>query len=280
MRRSEDVQVEGQAKPFHVDNTWLYEMLDSYQAKDDVQEKLAKLAEVGGRLSALDENLLRLEEASTSKMDSADARSRVREILNRSDYQPKKESRLGGLIKRAWKSITDFLSELYQAFMRLVAGLFGASSEGGWLSRILLIAALAAAFIGVARMVVRMKPWKKRAKKQTVLGEEIKAGTSPGDLFEAAMAAARSGDFRAGMRKLYLSLLFELAEHNLLELEENATNHEYLAKVARFTSLTPAMRYLTDGFDHYWYGMLPSSQDDFSAYLARYHEAMERAQVL
>jgi len=278
--RFADIEIEGQAKPFHADNTWLYTMLDSYEDEDDPQEKLARLNKVGGWLSALDENLLRVEEAATSKMESADSRARLREILNRSDYKAKTESRLGGFIRKVWKTISDFLSELYQAFVRLLSKLFNVSSNGSWFSRLLLIAALVAAFIGVIRIATRMKPRRRRAKKRTVLGEEIEAGTSPVDLAEAAMAAARSGDFRTGIRKLYLSLLYELAERNFIELEENVTNHEYLAKVASFTTIAPAMRYLTDRFDYYWYGLFPSTQEDFSAYLARYQEAIERAQGL
>jgi hypothetical protein len=278
--QSVDVEIEGQAKPFHIDNTWLYSKLDSYEYEDDPQRKLAKLNEVGGWLSALDENLLRVEEASSSKMDSADSRARIREILNRADYLPRTESRLGAFIKSIWKTVSDFLSELYQAFIRLLTSLFGASSGGGWFSRILLIGVLGAAFILVLRIIMRIKPRRRRAKKRTVLGEEIEAGISPGDLAEDAMAAARSGDFRTGMRKLYISLLYDLAERNLIEIEEHSTNHEYLAKVDRFSTLVPAMRYLTDRFDHYWYGMFPSTEADFSAYLARYREAIERARGL
>ena len=277
---SAEIEIEGSAKPFHADNTWLHSKLDSYEDEDDPQQKLAKLNEVGGWLSALDENLLRAEEASTSKLDSADSRARIREILNRSDYQPKTESRLGRFIRSVWKTISEFLSELYQAFVRLMTSLFGSQSGGNWFSRIVLIAVLCAAFVVLARIVMRLRPRKKRARKRTVLGEEIQAGVSSGDLAEAAMAAARSGDFRTGMRKLYISLLYDLAERNLIEIEEGATNQEYLAKVCRFSTLVPSMRYLTDRFDYFWYGMFPSTEADFSAYLARYREALDRAQGL
>lgn len=278
--RKEEIEVEGQPKPFSVDNTWLYRMLDLYEAEEDPQQRVAKLNEVAGMLSALDDHLLRIEEASTSKTESGDPRAQIREILNRPDYQIRKQSRLGAFLKNTWQAIYDFFSELYKAFLRLLRNVFGASSEGSWLSTILIIAALVASFIGVARMAMQIKPRKRRSKKRMVLGEEIDAGTSPLDLADAAMAAARSGDFRTGMRKLYLSLLYEMAERRLIELEENATNHEYLARVARFTSLAPTMRYLTDRFDYFWYGMLPSTEEDFSAYLARYREALERAEGL
>ena len=278
--RSEEIEIDGQAKPFRADNTWLYSKLDSYETEDDPQQKLAKLNEVGGMLSALDDHLLRVEEASAPKSDSADSRAKIKQILDRPDYQARKESRLGGFLKRTWQVVTNFLRELYQAFMRMLNRLFGTSAAGSWVSTVVIMAVLVAVFLGVMRIATRMKPPKRRSKKRTVLGEEIEAGTSPQDLAEAAMAAARAGDFRTGMRKLYLSLLYELAERHLIELEENATNHEYLSKVARFTSLVPAMRYLTDRFDYFWYGMLPSTESDFSDYLARYREALERAKGL
>jgi hypothetical protein len=280
MPESEELEIEGRAKPFVVDNTWLYLKLDSYEEEDDPQQKLAKLNEIGGMLSALGDHLLRIEETSASKMDSADSREKIKQILNRPDYQARKESRLGAFLKSSWETVSNFLSELYQAFMRMLNRLFGTSSSGSWISIVLIIALAFAAFLVAMRIARQIKPRRRRSKKRTVLGEEIEAGTSPQDLAEAAMAAARAGDFRTGMRKLYLSLLYDLAERRLIELEENATNHEYLLRVARFTSLVPAMRYLTDQFDYFWYGMLPSTEKDFSAYLARYREALERAEGL
>ena len=86
----------------------------------------------------------------------------------------------------------------------------------------------------------------------------------------------RPGDFRGAVRKLYISLLYELSERNLIELEPNTTNHEYLAKVSRFQPLVAPMRYLTDRFDYFWYGMFPSSAEDFSTFQARYNEAMDQ----
>ncbi|HVG18658.1 MAG TPA: DUF4129 domain-containing protein [Blastocatellia bacterium] len=278
--RTEEVEIEGQAKPFPVDNIRLYSMLNEYQAEDDPQRRVRKLNEIGGMLSALGDHLLRIEEASTAKAETADSRAKIRQILDRPDYQARKESRLGAFLRKIWEAVSNFLSELYAAFVRMLGRLFGASAGASWLSMVVIMAALSAAFIGVMRLALRMKPLKRRPKKRTVLGEEMEEGTNPRELAEAAMAAARAGDFRTGMRKLYLSLLYDLADRHLIELEENATNHEYLSRVSRFSSLAPAMRYLTDRFDHFWYGMFPSTEEDFSSYLARYHEALERAESL
>ena len=276
--RSEKIERDG--KSSSVDNTWLYVSLDSYIAEKDPQQKLAKLNEIGGRLRALDEQLVRAEEMSAGNADSTDARSKINKILDRSEYRKKQDSRIGAFIKEIWRKVGDFLSELYAAFRRLLGKIFGSSAQSGWFGILLIIAVAGAAGFLITRMAGQIKPRKKRARKRTVLGEEIDSRTTPRDLAEAAMAAARAGDFRAAIRKLYVSLLYDLAERNVIELEDSATNHEYLARLSRFNSLTAPVSYLTDRFDYCWYGMTAASEEEFSAYLARYKEAMERAQSL
>lgn len=276
--RSEKIEHEG--KTTTVDNTWLYVSIDSYTSENGSQEKLAKLNEIVGRLRALDEQLIRAEEMSADKTEATDIRSKVNQILDRPEYREKQDSRIGAFIKEVWGKIGNFLSELFRAFMRLLGKIFGSSAQGGWFAKLLIIAALGAASIFIFRTLRQMKPRKKRARKRTVLGEEIEAGTTPRDLADAAMASARAGDFRTAIRKLYISLLYELAERNMIELEESATNREYLARLSQFNSLTAPIGYLTDRFDYCWYGMTASSEEEFSTCLARYKEAMERAQSL
>jgi hypothetical protein len=132
----------------------------------------------------------------------------------------------------------------------------------------------------LARVSKRIDLGSKKKKKRTILGEEVEAGATAVDLREAALASAREGDFRSAVRKLYISLLYELAERNLIELQTNATNRDYLARVSRFSALAEPMRYLTERFDHTWYGMSPASGEDFSAYQARYSEALKQAQSI
>ncbi|HKP85048.1 MAG TPA: DUF4129 domain-containing protein [Blastocatellia bacterium] len=276
--RTEKIDHEG--KTTVVDNTWLYESLDSYAGELDPQQKVAKLNEIGGRLRALDEQLVRADEMAASKAEQTEARRKIDNILDRPEYRAKQESRIGAFVKEIWRKVGNFLGRLYAAFLRLLRSIFGATTSNNWLAKVLVIAALVAAAIGIVRAARQMKPRKRRGRKRTVLGEEIEAGTSPRDLAEAAMAAARAGDFRNAIRKLYVSLLYDLAERNVIELDDSATNREYLAKLSSFNSLMPPMKYLTDRFDYCWYGMLPSSEEDFSQYFARYNEAMERARSL
>lgn len=275
--RSERIEFDG--NEVEVDNTWLYAVLDSYAAEKDPQQRVAKLNEASGRLRALDEHLRRVEALQAS--DAGNAREKIREILSRPAYQPEQETAVGAFVKKWLRKVRGFMGEVYSALTRLLEKLFGASAEGGWISNLLVIAVLAAALIAVALLARRMRvPKAKRKKTRLVLGEEIAADGTSGELAEAGLAAARAGDFRTAVRKLYVSLLYEMGERNLIELDDSATNHEYLSSVSRFTALAGPMRYLTDRFDHVWYGMFPSSEEDFAAYLARYEEAMERARTM
>jgi Domain of unknown function (DUF4129) len=276
--RSEQVEFEG--REVGVDNSWLYALLDSYRAERDPQQQIARLNEVGGRLRALDEHLRRVE--ATGSGETASPRDKIREILSRPAYQPERETVVGAFIKKVLRTIRGFIGEIYSALQRLIEKIFGVGGQGGWIPKLLLIVVLGVAVIMVARMASRIRVPRAKRKKKTrlILGEEVAADGTSRELADAALAAARAGDFRNAVRKLYVSLLYELSERNLIELEESATNREYLRKVSRFTALVGPMRYLTDRFDYVWYGMFPSSEEDFAAYLATYLEAMAGAQTL
>jgi Domain of unknown function (DUF4129) len=272
-------QVEHEGKPLTVNNTWLYVALDDYEAEANPQARRAKLTDIGDRLAALDAALIRAAESSLDTRGQ-ETRARLRDILDRPDYHVKEESRLSRLIKQVKNKVQGFLVEIWQAFWRMLGKVFGSGTQGSLVSKIVVIGALGVFLYFVVRMAMQIKPQRKKARKRTVLGEEIEAGATPGDLFDAAMAAARAGDFRAAVRKLYISLLYELSERNLVEIEESATNHEYLARLSRFGALVPPVREMTDRFDLAWYGMFATSPEEFSAYLARYNEAVERAKTL
>ena len=275
--RSEQIEVEDGV--VEVDNTWLHEALDLYEKETDEQKRLAKLNETEGSLRDLDEHLRRAQSPEAQYDQTGDARDKLRGILARREFQTEQETRLGRFVKEVRQKIGRFLAEIYQAIGGLIERLFGATARSSWFSVVLIAVLFLAAAMGVIRMARKVRPRSRREKKRRVLGEELPAGTTSGDLAEAAFARARSGDFRAGIRNLYLSLLYELSERGLIELDDSATNHEYLARVSSLASIATPMSYLTDRFDYLWYGKFPSNEEEFSSCLARYKEAMDQARV-
>ncbi|MEK6302752.1 MAG: DUF4129 domain-containing protein [Acidobacteriota bacterium] len=276
--KSEEIGVEDGVVT--VDNTWLHQALDGYEKETDASQRQAKLDETEAWLRELDEHLRRSQSPPASEVRSSEAREKLRGILAQPEFQQEQETRIGKVVKEIRQKITAFLGEIYSAFGRLIERLFGASARSGWVSTVLIVVLLMAAVYGLVRMARAIRPGKRRARKRRVLGEEIAEGTTSRDLADAALASARGGDFRAGIRSLYISLLYELNERGLIELDESATNHEYLAKVSNMVSVAAPMRYLTDRFDYFWYGKFPSSEEEFAACFARYEEAIGQARVL
>jgi hypothetical protein len=274
--KHEEVEIKGQT--ITVDNTWLHIKLDSYSNAKDKQEKGKLLIQIRDSLKELDNHL---REAAGIKTDGKaeskqEIEERVRRILSEEQYREKQESYLTKKIREIRKQITDAFQKILTKIFRAIGG---ASRGTSWLLIVLL-----AFFVGIigylAYNYFTKRGRVKKPKKKTVLGEEIAEDATPSDLANAALIAAKGGDFRLGIRKLYIAYLYELSERGLIELDAHATNREYLAKVSRFSSLTQPMRYLTDNFDYFWYGMFPSSKEDFSNYLIRYREAVLHAQRL
>ncbi|HEY7914923.1 MAG TPA: DUF4129 domain-containing protein [Blastocatellia bacterium] len=274
---SETVLMNGQT--IKVDNSWLHTLINQYQLEVDAQLRLAKLTQAGGRLRALDDHLREMELAQLTEAEQNNPRMKVQEILSRPEFKPKKQNKVVAFIKGIWDSISSFFSEMLRAIRRLLGQLFGSTAEGSWLSMALVILVLGLLAFLVARAIRKARPRRRRPKKRTILGEEIDAGTTAESLAERAYAAAMEGDFRNAIRRLYIALLYELSERRLIELEDSATNREYLARLSGKGALEKAMAYMTDRFDYFWYGMIPTSGEDFSAYLARYKEAVQSAQA-
>ncbi len=273
---SEQVQIGQQT--MMVDNRWLHTLLDEYAAETDKKARRAKLDEADTRLESLIDHVTNLTDEVEGNAP-ADAKERVRRILSSPQFALKQESALSKKIKEIRQQIRDFLRDLIN---RIFTALFGAGEQANWFFRALVVAGIVLMIFLVVRMIRRYRrnPARKRTGKRTVLGEEIEEGVTAAELAEAAIAAARAGDFRTGVRKLYIALLYELAERKIVDLEPNYTNRDYLSRVAKFNALLPPMRYMTDLFDHCWYGMFQSSEEEFSNYLRSYQEALRQAQTL
>ena len=269
--KSESVETESQVVT--IDNGWLHEMLATYETEGNRRKRMEQLTQIGARLGALEEHLRDAEEASPEP-GAGDPKERIREVLSRPPYREKTDSPLTSFIKETRRKVITFIEDF---FRKIFGGVFGQGSGASALYLVLIVIAVGSALILAVRMLRGRSSVKTKDKRRTVLGEEIEAGVTSADLAAAALAAARAGDFRAAMRKLYISLLYELAERDLIEIEAHVTNREYLARISRFAALASSMRYLTDRFDYFWYGMFPSSEADFKEYMERYSEAMEGA---
>lgn len=86
---------------------------------------------------------------------------------------------------------------------------------------------------------------------------------------------ARGGDYRAGVRYLYLSALLWLDERNLLRYDRALTNREYLERVRDNPALRTQLAAVVETFDQVWYGHMAIDADTFARYQAQI-EALRR----
>jgi hypothetical protein len=266
-------QIDYDGQMVTVDNAWLHTLLDSYERAGDSAGSSAKLNEAEARLRALDESLIK---AQKPKSDSnLDEQSRtLRDILSRPEYKPKPEDPLTALRRNIWNRVTELVTRILSALSRTAVG---AALGRTWVLGVLIVTVLAVVLFFLVRMLMKVDFKKKKPASRKVLGEEIPANLTSRDIAGAALAAARAGDFRIGIRKLYIACLYELADRGLIDLESNATNRDYYRLVSRHSMLSSPMEYLTDRFDYFWYGKYPATSEDFQDYLNRYTVISDRA---
>ncbi len=89
---------------------------------------------------------------------------------------------------------------------------------------------------------------------------------SPADLWRRAEALARDGDFLAAVRHLYLAVLTQLHQADLIRYEKTRTNGEYLRQLQGkdgAEGLSEPFRRLTRLFEQKWYGERACAADDY-----------------
>jgi hypothetical protein len=125
---------------------------------------------------------------------------------------------------------------------------------------------------------LRRRKSKKRTKREAriVLGERLEPDQSAGDLLAQAEALARAGDLRAAIRKAYIALLCELGDRKIIRLAQHKTNRDYLRAMRGITPLHDEMRKLTHSFEHHWYGFVPATETEWSAFRSGYQRAVTK----
>jgi hypothetical protein len=260
-----------------VDNSWLHVLLDTYKHKSAGDKGSDQLDEAKTKLSALREQLLRLENEPNDRTNLQTSRDNLNRILARQEFKEKKEDFLTSLFRRVREGVIRAVTRLLASLWQLI---FGNKGESGWLFRGFVIFVATAFLVGAAVMLAMRRPIRKkpRARRQIILDEEIGPNTTSKDLLNDALTAYKKGEYRLGIRRLYIALLYELGEHGIIELDRHATNNEYMRKAAAVAPLEGPMRYLTERFDYFWYGRFPAGEADFSAYKANFDRATQAAE--
>lgn len=104
-------------------------------------------------------------------------------------------------------------------------------------------------------------------RKSKYIGEIDNGETDMNDIFainyqQELDKAVSSGNYRLGVRLLFLRLLRNLADRNILDYKQGRTNFDYLAQLQPTRYYTDFFR-LTRHYEYSWYGQFALEQDKF-----------------
>ncbi len=192
---------------------------------------------------------------------SADQAAALQPILNRPEFQWQPEQL--NPLQQLWQWARD-------ALLRLLDSIFGSRAVrvGMSYSQYVWIALGVAAALLVLLLASRGL-WGSLIRDEALAaeGDGLEQITA-----EAAMRRAQelsvAGDYRQGVRYLYLSALLLLEEHGLLRYDRSRTNREVLRSVANRPELVAPLQRVVEVFDRVWYGYQPIGQEEFDAYAA------------
>ena len=274
-----DETVEWEGGRVRINNSWLSEELKKYQEMPPDYDRLMDVVfRISERLGALEHRLGELEEQNKAGGVAKDKeKARLEAILRRADYGEKPPE------KSLWERFTEWLRSLFPSSTPLRPG------QSSWLSTIamILIFGLAAGVLAYviwkfAPSIGRKKDSRAAEKRpaRVILGERLAADETAADLLAQAEALALKGELRAAIRKGYIALLCELGDRKVLTLAQHKTNHDYLRAVREKRPLLNEMQKLTSSFENHWYGFVPATTKDWTAFRTGYQQTMKTASLL
>lgn len=253
-----------------VDNEWLGPELDTYLQIRDYDERSLVIERVYSRLTVMNSHLQAVLNDPTSHA-TADERAKIEEILSRPEFRNPGDDPIAKFFRDLRKKISDFMIEIAK---RLFGATEGSSFNAGLRATILGVGLIALVLLvrSVAQAVARRRSGEVRGKK-TILGEEVDEFTTAADLATAARALANKGEYRSALRKLFVALIYQMDERDLVSLHADATNREYLALVRKFGGLHPVMASMTSTFERVWYGNEQVDRSVYDAFEKSHSEA-------
>ncbi len=272
---TEDIEFNHQV--VHVDNLWLHQTPERWSAQQGKQPvtPAEELEIMAARLSALER---RLQTAAQAVPEAAGLHEKLKGLLAQPEYQEelRRESAIERWLNRIIKAIDEFLSRLF--------GSRGAQqaqpgSTTLRIFRLLLLAATVAAviFFGLYKLWQRLRQRRQVTESpemREVLGEMIAEGASSEELFRQAAEMARQGNYRMGIRRAYVALLYELELRGKLQLHRAKTNRDYLREISADQYIYPPVEYMTRSFERAWYGEVETKMEDYSGFVERYREVV------
>jgi hypothetical protein len=220
------------------------------------------------RLAALIEHVQRVRQQ--PGRDYQRERQRLTEILSQKEFQRHHaESWMSRLRRRVEETLTR-LARLFPKWQRGTDSISRVLEILVWLLAILVLYLLIKSILSGFRREQRMKV----VGPPIILGTLMEPHTSPEALREEALKLAQRGEYRGAIRHLYISMLYELQERGMLQLNAHSTNGEYLQRLRSAVALYPMILYLTRRFEQFWYGKASPSEPEYQEFFDHYQTTL------
>lgn len=109
---------------------------------------------------------------------------------------------------------------------------------------------------------------KLKQKEDALLLTQLK---DPETVEQKAMEYYRQGDYRQGIRFLYIAFLLKLNERNVIRIDKAKTNRQYLNEILNSDfKACDLVRDFTGAFNDCWYGNKPIDSQSFDFWYGRY----------
>ncbi len=188
----------------------------------------------------------------------------LRKILAKREFAKSRISIWERLYKWCRGAVTRLMSWLFDQF----DGRTPAS-----LAVIVSILTVVAFLILLAYTLFRLNINIHRSKRAASDADELYAGPDdPKAALDEAELAAASGDFRTALRLVYLAVLLNLDERELIRFDRTGTNWEYYRSLRARKDIQKSLRPITVAFDWKWYGHQKATDADYRKFVNTYQE--------
>jgi hypothetical protein len=193
-----------------------------------------------------------------------EALQHLQAILSRPEFQttpdtPWWQQLLTPILEFLWNTLSQFIALVVQS----------STGREGSIGAVVVVAcaiAILAAGVYLVR-AIRLSVVRESVVRQATLAERR---TRSDQLWQDAQRSAERGDFAEALRLAYLSALYALDEHALLQVEFTLTNREHAARLrARAPALGDALSELVASYDRVRYGHTDVPEATFTSFTAR-----------
>lgn len=176
----------------------------------------------------------------------------IDKILNQSEYAHLKDS-IRDFISKIKKAISDWFMKLLENKISSPQNAIKVSNN---LSNIFIIIGILIICAIIIIIVVKINgTFENKLKIKEILGEKISEDTTPTTLRDKAFKFNKEGNYRKAVRYDFIAVLLLMHRKNVIYLDETKTNKEiYKYLVKNKFNVSEQFQYLSNHFNHYWYG--------------------------